>query len=181
MVTANRMELCNAAPVDMSIDASSAPLGEDPATLGVQRLVVAVVPDGVGEPEAMARSVHVLTMFLHDAHVGCTVVGVFVFVPVTVHLVPTRVVPSPHVTAGATQVVLPTEGDFPMGHDSQLLVLPFTLENVDTGHVLQATAPTTSLNSPRPQMVHDICPVSLWENPTGQSAQDVEAMALERY
>jgi hypothetical protein len=180
MAIANRIELFNAAPVDMSIDASSSsPLGEDPATSGVQRLVVALVPDGVGEPDAMARSVHVLTMFLHDEHVGCTVVGVFV--PVAVHSVPTRVVPSPHVTVGATQVVLPAEDDFPVGHDSQLLVLPFTLENVEDGHALQAAAPTTSLNSPTPQTVHDICPVSLWKNPTGQSAQDVEAMALERY
>jgi hypothetical protein len=50
MATANRIELFNAAPVDMSNDAFSsaplgedpAPLGEDPATSGVQRLVVPV-------------------------------------------------------------------------------------------------------------------------------------------
>jgi hypothetical protein len=137
------MELCNAAPVDMSIDASSAPLGEDPATLGVQRLVVAVVPDGVGEPEAMARSVHVLTMFLHDAHVGCTVVGVFVFVPVTVHLVPTRVVPSPHVTAGATQVALPICDVFPVSQLLQAVALDDML-NVFSAQFLQAVAPDRS-------------------------------------
>ena len=132
MATANRIELFNAAPVDMSIDASSSsPLGEDPATSGVQRLVVAVVPDGVGESEAMENSTHVLAMVLHDEHV--VVVGVFeqvalhsvptrevpsphvtaagaelgVFVPVAVHSVPTREVPSPHVTIGAEHRTLP--------------------------------------------------------------------------
>jgi hypothetical protein len=128
MATANRIELFNAAPVDMSIDASSSsPLGEDPATSGVQRLVVALVPDGVGEPDAMAKSIHVLTMVLHDEHVGCTIVGVFVFVPVAVlvpagegevvvlalHTVPSSVVPVPQVIAGATQDVLPTEETVP--------------------------------------------------------------------
>ena len=148
--TANSIELCNAAPVDMSIDASSSsPLGEDPATSGVQRLVVALVPDGVGEPDAMAKSIHVLTMVLHDEHVGCTVVGVFVFVPVAVHSVPSSVVPVPQVIAGATQDVLPTEDAvFPEGHATQLLFLPFSVAKVEDGHNLQAIAPTISLNSP---------------------------------
>ena len=112
--TANSIELCNAAPVDMSIDASSSsPLGEDPATSGVQRLVVALVPDGVGEPDAMAKSIHVLTMVLHDEHVGCTVVGVFVFVPVAVHSVPSSVVPVPQVIAGGIE----TQPHPPVGHN----------------------------------------------------------------
>ena len=163
MATANRIELFNAAPVDMSNDAfSSAPLGEDPATSGVQRLVVALVPDGVGEPDAMAKSIHVLTMVLHDEHVGCTIVGVFVFVPVAVlvpagegevvvlalHTVPSSVVPVPQVIAGATQDVLPTEDAVPEGHATQLLFLPFSVAKVEDGHNLHWTAPTISLNSP---------------------------------
>ena len=149
--TANSIELCNAAPVDMSIDASSSsPLGEDPATSGVQRLVVAVVPDGVGESEAMENSTHVLAMVLHDEHV--VVVGVFeqvalhsvptrevssphvtigaelgVFVPVAVHSVPTRVVPSPHVTIGAEHRTLPTCDENPRGHVLQAFA-PAVLE-----------------------------------------------------
>ena len=117
----------------MSIDASSSsPLGEDPATSGVQRLVVALVPDGVGELDAMAKSIHVLTMVLHDEHVGCTVVGVFVFVPVAVHSVPTRVVPSPHVTIGAEHRTLPTCDENPSGHVWQAFA-PAVLEYWSTG------------------------------------------------
>ena len=130
--TTNKVERWKVAPVDRSIEASS--------TSGVQRLVVAEVPDGVGESEAMANSTHVLAMVLHDEHV--VVVGVFapvalhsvpsrvvptphvtaagaelgVFVPVAVHSVPTRVVPSPHVTIGAEHRTLPTCDENPWGH-----------------------------------------------------------------
>ena len=164
--TTNKVERWKVAPVDRSIEASS--------TSGVQRLVVAEVPDGVGESEAMANSTHVLAMVLHDEHV--VVVGVFeqvalhsvptrevpsphvtaagagpelgVFVPVAVHSVPSSVVPVPQVIAGATQDVLPTEDAVPEGHATQLLFLPFSVAKVEDGHNLQAIAPTISLNSP---------------------------------
>ena len=112
--TTNKVERWKVAPVDRSIEASS--------TSGVQRLVVAEVPDGVGESEAMANSTHVLAMVLHDEHV--VVVGVFA--PVALHSVPSRVVPWPQVIAAATQDALPELDEYPVGHATQLLPLPFS-------------------------------------------------------
>ena len=138
--TANSIELCNAAPVDMSIDASSSsPLGEDPATSGVQRLVVALVPDGVGESEAMENSTHVLAMVLHDEHV----VVVCVFEQVALHSVPTREVPSPHVTIGAEHRTLPTCDENPCGHVWHAFA-PAVLEYWSTGQAVHVICPAWS-------------------------------------
>jgi hypothetical protein len=167
--TANKVERWKVAPVDRSIDASSTPLGEAPATSGVQRLVVAEVPDGVGESEAMANSTHVLAMVLHDEHVVVVVVGVFA--PVALHSVPSRVVPWPQVIAAATQEALPELDEYPVGHATQLLPLPFSPAYVLLEHGWHASAPSTSLNSPGLHRTHDTCPTSLWYCPIGHASQ----------
>jgi hypothetical protein len=61
--------------------------------------------------------------------------------------VPSSVVPDPHVAAGATQVVLPSEDDFPVAQLLQAVVLAEML-NVSTAQFLQATAPDKSPNLP---------------------------------